>query len=320
MSVERSYMGLGVFIAIALVVILGTAVLFIHRLRTRDAIAFVTYTTENVTGLDVSSPVRFLGVPVGRVTGLRLDPRGSIVEIDFEVFTGRLTELGVNASQIRRRVEIGGMSPNLRMQLMSNPVTGEAYLVVQKPEVPPPALELGFTPTRPYVPSMPSMMTTVQQQMPAILERAEGTLQALREIIVKLPVSLDRSDRFFTNLERIIQESNLPAFTADSRQFFTTTSARIDRMQMDLEGLMDKQAKFTEETQAELKAAAADLSATTKATREAASESRIAAEELRRSLPATRDTLEQLRELARLLEEQPESVVYGPRPTGAKHP
>ena len=164
------------------------------------------------------------------------------------------------------------------------------------------------------------MMTTVQQQMPALLERAQGTLQTLREIIVKLPASLDRSDQFFTNVERIIQESNLPAFTADSRQFFTTTSARIDRMQMDLEGLMDKQAKFTEETQAELKAAAADLSATTKATREAASQSTMAAEDLRRSLGATHDTLEQLRELARLLEEQPESVVYGPRPTGGKHP
>jgi paraquat-inducible protein B len=320
MSVERSYTRLGLFIAIALIVILATAVLFIQQVRTRDAIAFVTYTTENVTGLDVSSPVRYLGVPVGRVTGLRLDPGGGIVEIDFEVFTNRLTELGVSVSQVRKRIEIGGLSPNLRMQLMSNPVTGEAYLVVEKPVVPPPALELGFTPTRTYIPSMPSMMTTVQQQLPAVLERAQGTLQALREIIVKLPASLDRSDRFFTNIERMIQESQLPAFSADSRQFFTTTSAQIDRMQMDLEGLMDKQAKFTEETQAELKAASADLLATTKATREAASESRIAAEELRRSLPATRDTLQQLRELARLLEEQPESVVYGPRPTGAKHP
>ena len=320
MSVERSYARLGVFIAIALVVILGTAVLFIQRVRTRDAIAFVTYTTENVTGLDVSSPVRYLGVPVGRVTGIRVDPGGAIVEIDFEIFTDRITQLGVSVSDVRRRIKIGSLAPNLRMQLMSNPVTGEAYLVMEKPKVPPPALELGFTPNRTYIPSMPSMMTTVQQQLPALLERAEGTLQSLREIIVKLPASLDRSDRFFTNVERIIQESQLPAFSADSRQFFTTTSAQIDRMATELDGLIGKEgtlAKFTEETQATL--TAADLSSTTKATREAASESRIAADELRRSLPAIRDTLEQLRELARLLEEQPESVVYGPRPTGAKH-
>jgi ABC-type transporter Mla subunit MlaD len=297
-------------------------VLVIQRLRSREAIAFVTYTTENVTGLDVSSPVRYLGVTVGRVTGIRVDPRAGTVEIDFEVFTDRLTQLGVNVSQVRERIiDIGGVFSSLRTQLMGNPVTGEAYLVIEKPKIPPPPIELGFTPTRAYIPSMPSLITTIQDRLPALLERAEGTLQVLREIIAKLPASLDRSDRFFTNVGRIMQESQLPAFSADSRQFFTTTSAQIDRMASELDGLIGKEGtlvKFTEETQATLKAA--DLPATTKATREAASDSRLAAADLRRSLPAIRDSLDQLRELTRLLEEQPESVVYGPRPAGAKHP
>jgi ABC-type transporter Mla subunit MlaD len=321
MSVERSYAQLGIFIAIALIVILGAAVLFIQRLRTRDALAFVTYTTENVTGLDVTSPVRYLGVSVGRVTGIRVDPSAGTVEIDFEVFTDRLTQLGVSVSEVQKRIDIGGLSPNLRTQLMSNPVTGEAFLVIDKPKVPPPALALGFTPNRPYIPSMPSMMTTVQDRLPALLERAEGTLQTLREIITKLPASLDRSDRFFTNVERIMQESQLPSLSADSRQFFATTSAQIDRMTSELDGLVGKDGtlvKFTEETQEALKTA--DLPGTAKATREAANNSRLASDDIRRSLPAIRDSLQQLRELARELEEQPESVVYGPRPTGAKHP
>jgi len=321
MSVERNYARLGLFIAIALIVILGTALLIIQRLRTREAIAFVTYTTENVTGLDVSSPVRLVGVAVGRVTGIRVDPRAGTVEIDFNVFTDRLTELGVSVSDIRKRIDIGGLAPNLRTQLMGNPITGEAYLVVDRPKSPPPPIVLGFTPTRPYIPSMPSPLKTIEDRLPPLLERAEGTLQVLREIIAKLPASLDRSDRFFTNVERIIQDSELPAFSADSRQFFTTTSAQIDRMTSELDGLIGKEGtlvKFTEETQAAPRAA--DLPATTKQTREAASDSRLASDDLRRSLPAIRDSLEQLRELARLLEDQPESVVYGPRPAGVKHP
>ena len=320
MSVERNYWRLGLFIAIALIVILGTSFLFIQRLRTREAIAFVTYTTENVTGLDVSSPVRLVGVAVGRVTGIRVDPRAGTVEIDFNVFTDRLTELGVSVSDIRKRIDIGGLAPNLRTQLMGNPITGEAYLVVDRPKSPPPPIVLGFTPTRPYIPSMPSPLKTIEDRLPPLLERAEGTLQVLREIIAKLPASLDRSDRFFTNVERIIQDSELPAFSADSRQFFTTTSAQIDRMTSELDGLIGKEGtlvKFTEETQAALRAA--DLPATSKLTREAASDSRLAAEDLRRTLPAIRDSLEQLRELARLLEEQPESVIYGPRQAGRKH-
>ena len=321
MGVERSYARLGLFIAIALIVILGTVLLFIQRLRTRDAITFVTYSTENVTGLDVSSPVRYLGVSVGRVTGIRVDPRAGTVEIDFEVFTDRLTELGVNVSQVRKRIDIGGLAPNLRTHLMGNPVTGEAYLVIDKPNVPPPPIELGFTPTRPYIPSMPSPLKTIEDRLPAVLERAEGTLQVLREIIAKVPASLDRTDRFFTNVDRIMQESQLPAFSADARQFFTTTSAQIDRMTAELDGLVGKDGtlvKFTEETQAALRAA--DLPGTTKITREAADDSRLASEDIRRSLPAIRDSLQQLRELARELEEQPESVVYGPRPARAKHP
>ena len=320
MSVERNYARLGLFIAIALIVILGTALLIIQRLRTREAIAFVTYTTENVTGLDVSSPVRLVGVAVGRVTGIRVDPRAGTVEIDFNVFTDRLTELGVSVSDIRKRIDIGGLAPNLRTQLMGNPITGEAYLVVDRPKSPPPPIVLGFTPTRPYIPSMPSPLKTIEDRLPPLLERAEGTLQVLREIIAKLPASLDRSDRFFTNVERIMQDSQLPALSADSRQFFTTTSAQIDRMTSELDGLIGKEGtlvKFTEETQAALRAA--DLPATSKLTREAASDSRLAAEDLRRTLPAIRDSLEQLRELARLLEEQPESVIYGPRQAGRKH-
>ena len=99
------------------------------------------------------------------------------------------------------------------------------------------------------------------------------------------------------------------------------TSAQIDRMTSELDGLIGKDGtlvKFTEETQAMLRAA--DLPATSKLTREAANDSRLASDDLRRSLPAIRDSLEQMRELARLLEDQPESVIYGPRPAGAKHP
>jgi len=86
MAVEKSYARLGLFIVVAVVVIIATAVLFIQRMRTRAVIALVTYTTENVSGLDVSSPVRYRGVPVGRVTDLSVDQCENTVEIDFEVF------------------------------------------------------------------------------------------------------------------------------------------------------------------------------------------------------------------------------------------
>ena len=145
------------------------------------------------------------------------------------------------------------------------------------------------------------------------------TLQTLRGIVARMPDSLDRSDRFFTNAERIMHDSQLPALSADSRKFFTTTSAQIAQIKSDMDGVIGSEGaliKFSEEARAAIKAA--DLPAATQAAREAADNSRLASDDLRRSLPAIRDSLERLRELSRSIEDQPESVMYGPRPVEGK--
>jgi ABC-type transporter Mla subunit MlaD len=280
----------------------------------------VTYTTENVFGLDVSSAVRLRGVPVGRVTEVRVDPHGTTVEIDFEVFLDRLNTIGLDVRRIRTLTDVGGVFPKARARIMGNPVTGEAYLLLDQPQNPPPPMELGFKPSRPYIPSMPSVFASVQDRLPAVLDQADATLQTLREIVARMPDSLDRSDRFFTHVERIMQESQLPALSADSRKFFTTTSAQIEQIRSEMDGVIGAQGalvKFSEEARAAIKAA--DLPAATQSAREAADNSRLASDDLRRSLPAIRDSLEQMRELSRTLEEQPESVVHGKRPPEEKH-
>jgi len=311
MAVEKSYARLGLFLVVVLVVVLATALLFIQRWRSRAVIGMVTYTNENVSGLEVSSPVRFRGVSLGRVSDVRVDPRDVIVEIDFEMFPDRLNTIGISAERIGQIRDLRGMFPNLRASMVSNPVTGEAYLLLDVPENPPPPMTLAFTPDRPYVPWVPTTMATVQDRLPAILERAEATLQTVTEIVSKVPDSLDRSNRFFTNVERIFQESQLPALSADSRKFFATTSGQIDKIATDLERVIGTDGTlvaFVENANAAIKAA--DLPAT--------NQTALAADDLRRTLPAIRDSLDQLRDLARQLQEQPESVVYGPRPAVEK--
>jgi len=319
MPFEKNYARLGLFVLLTLVVVLVTAVFFIQRLKRRASIGMVTYTTDNVFGLDVSSAVRLRGVPVGRVTNIRVDPNGTIVEIDFEVFLDRLNTIGLDVRRLQTLTDIRGVFPKLRAELTGNPLTGEAYLLLDQPQNPPPPMELGFKPNRPYVPAVPSPFTMVQARLPALLDRADATLQTLVELVARMPDSLERSDRFFSNVERTMQESQLPALSADSRQFFTTTSAQIEQIRSQMDGVIGTEGtlvKFSEEARAAIKAA--DLPASTQSAREAADDSRLAADDLRRSLPAIRDSLEQLRELSRTLEEQPESVVYGPRPAEGK--
>ena len=318
MAVEKSYARLGLFLIIAIVVVLATGLLFIQRMRSREVIELVTYTQENVAGLDISSPVRYRGVAVGRVSNLQVEPGGRTIEIDFELFTDRLTTVGANVTNLQELARAGAFE-RLRAQVVGNPVTGEAYLFLDMPENPPPPMTLGFTPSRPYIPSMPTPIAELRDRLPEVLERVESTLQVLREIVARMPDSLDRADRFFTNVERIVREAELPALSADSRKFFSTTSEQIEAIASNLDGLVGSQgklSKFADEARAAIDAA--DLPASGRATREAMDQASLAAEDLRRSLPAIRESLAQLRELARELQEQPESVFHGTRQAGAK--
>jgi len=318
MAVEKSYARLGLFLVIAIVVVLATGLIFIQRMRRHDVIELVTYTQENVAGLDISSPVRYRGVVVGRVSNLQVEPGGRTIEIDFEMFTDRLKTVGANVTNLQALAGAGAFE-RLRAQVVGNPVTGEAYLFLDMPENPPPPMALGFTPSRPYIPSMPTPISELRDRLPEVLERVESTLQVLREIVARMPDSLDRADRFFTNVERIVRESELPALSADSRKFFSATSAQIEAMASHLDGLVGDEgalSKFANEARAAIDAA--DLPASGRATREAMDEASLAAQDLRRSLPAMRESLEQLRELSRQLQEQPESVVHGIRQAGAK--
>jgi paraquat-inducible protein B len=318
MAAEKSYARLGLFVVIGVAIILATGLFFVQQMRSRAVISMVTYTTENVSGLDISSPVRFRGVSVGRVTDIRVDAMGNTIEIDFEVFQERLATIGANVKRLQQLADLA-VFPQLRSRVVGNPVTGDAYLLLDVPANPPPPVELGFTPSRPYVASMPSPLAAVQDRLPAVLEHAEMTLQTLQEIVAKLPDSIDRSNQFFTNVERIIRESQLPQLSADSRTFFATTAAEMARIATEVDRLTGPESslvKFAEEARTTMRDA--DLPESTRSARDALDRTSLAADDLRRSLPAIRDALDQVRELARRLEEQPESVVYGPRQPGSK--
>src|SRR6187401_2764994 len=116
MAVEKSHARLGLFLVVAIIVVIATAALFIQRWRSRAVLELVTYTTENVSGLDVSSPVRFRGVPIGSVTDLRVDARNQAIEIDFQLYLDRLNTIGVNVERVRQTTDVHGMFPTLRAQ------------------------------------------------------------------------------------------------------------------------------------------------------------------------------------------------------------
>jgi paraquat-inducible protein B len=320
MASDKSYARLGLFIVVVGAVIVATGLFFAQRIRTRKVISMVTYFTENVTGLDISSPVRYRGVSVGRVSNLRLDPVGNMIEVDFQIFQDRLITLGTNLEHVKEMAALP-VQPKLRASVVSNPISGEAYLLLDTLDNPPSPPSLTFTPSGHYVPSMSSPLLSVQDRLPVVMDHAQAALETLTELVQRIPASLERGDRFLTNVEHIFEESHLSKLSTDLRSFSTRTTgqmvqitADMDRITSDMDRVMGDDGtlvKFANEARGAIRDA--DLPASTKSAREAADRTRAAADDLQRSLPAVLDALAELRELARSLEEQPESVLYGPR-------
>jgi paraquat-inducible protein B len=313
MAVDKDYTRLGLFLALATVVVLGTALFFLQRVRDRPVLEAVTYTDESVTGLDVSSLVRFKGVQVGRVQGIRVDPESRLVEIDFEMFLDRLANLGADLDEVQRASDIGVIE-DFRASIVGNPVTGEAYLLIDTPPTPPPAIELGFTPARLRIPSTRSAFSDVRDRLPSLIERGEALAVQLEQIVARLPETLDRGDRFFETADRVLVESDVPALSAEARAFFANASEDVERLTEELSPLLGEDgaltAMLTSMEESELPAASAAMM----------DETALAMSDLRRSLPAIREGLQQLRMLTRMLEEQPEAMVYGPRARGGGEP
>src|SRR5262245_51470250 len=102
MAVDKSYARLGVFVVLSVLVIIATSAFFLHRAREHEAIKAVTYTDGNASGLQVSSQVRYRGVEIGRVSDLRVEARGSLIEIDLDVYEDWLKGMGADVERVKK--------------------------------------------------------------------------------------------------------------------------------------------------------------------------------------------------------------------------
>jgi phospholipid/cholesterol/gamma-HCH transport system substrate-binding protein len=259
----------------------------------------VTYTDQNVVGLKVDSPVRFKGVTVGRVQNMTVDVESRLIEIDFEIFLDSL--MGLTREDQHREPK-----PDVRAYTIGNPITGEAYLLVDAPANPPPPMALDFEPDRPYLPSMPSPLAEIRDRLPELVERGLALVDTAEQIVARMPATLDKSDAFFTTADRVFRESDIPKLSDDLRETIDNLETLLGE-----EGTLNT---FLESTKSavedsDLPATMDDLRTVVGDARKSLDRANLAVDDLRRGLPAVLAAIEQLRALARLIEEQSEAIL-----------
>ena len=163
MEEGKRYYRLGAFVIVCVVILAAVLFLLGGRKLFKPTFTFETYFNQSVAGLELGSPVRFRGVPLGQVTEILT----SAATYEGDVPLGKRREYIVvrvkvdasakEAAQMKHDVaEL--VKKGLRAQTQLAGITGQQYLALDFLDATKyPPLAFDWTPEYTFVPSAPSV-------------------------------------------------------------------------------------------------------------------------------------------------------------------
>lgn len=167
-----------------------------------ESTVYHVYFDESVQGLEVGSPVRFRGVPVGTVAAIGVAPDHRHVDVSAAIGAQHVELLA-------RGGRDDGAGPSmLRAQLGSQGITGVKFVSVDVFDPPPPAPALSFAPDARSIPSTASLTTSLERGVTSAVDTApvlySSTMATLNEI--ELLAAEVREERLANRLVKTLDE------------------------------------------------------------------------------------------------------------------
>lgn len=196
MMKAANHFKLGLFVVIALVAVVATSVGLGAKALDRDTLEYHTYFDESVQGLEIGAPVKFRGVTVGSVQSIDIAPDNRHVEVVAEIAVDVARRIGLAEPERADRALRPVVGEDLRAQLGSQGLTGVKYLLIDSfdpAEAPAPSLP--FVAAQPYIPATPSFFKNVEDVLVASLDDLPEVTERTRAVITRLDETLDDFDR-----------------------------------------------------------------------------------------------------------------------------
>jgi phospholipid/cholesterol/gamma-HCH transport system substrate-binding protein len=308
MEREANYAAVGAFV-LAVALIGALFVYWYSGTRAHHTYErYEIYFDGSVSGLEQGAAVRYLGVRVGRVIEMRIDPRDA----------GRVEVIAAIQSTTP-------ISPRTVAELNLQGVTGLLYIDLQQsaqsaqPRVP--SIEY------PVIRSAPSQFDVFMAQLPRLSAAAGGVIERLNRLLSDHNIddvsrSLDNLSQASRSLPQAVQNVNallVQLRTATAQLAATAASAR---------GLMDTAGPQVVSTVQRLRAVADNLSLATDQLDKMIAENRTDVRSFTRaSLPEIesfvregRAAAQSIRQLSASLRQNPSQLLYQPAPAGVEIP
>lgn len=137
----------------------------------------VAYFSESVQGLQTDSPVKFRGVPVGRIKAIRLAPNGRLIEV---------------VMSLDKTFQV---TPDLGIKMNLLGLTGLKYLEMDtvRPEQQREVTQLGFEPKYPVIATYPSDISEIGSALDNIFQKIKGVdVERISENLIRVSGRLDK--------------------------------------------------------------------------------------------------------------------------------
>ena len=198
------YLRVGMLVVAGVLLAVGFVIFLAGQRGGGPTTVFETYSSESVQGLDVGAPVRFRGVPIGRVTEIKLAsaeyrrpaaaPFGNAFQLVLIRFSVEQAQMG-QVTSLEEAVRSG-----LRARISAQGITGVNYVELDfvNPERFPP-LDVPWTPRYPMLPSIPSTVAQVRSAAEQLVTRLsdvplEQMVSDLASLIASLNAQANEGD------------------------------------------------------------------------------------------------------------------------------
>ncbi len=310
MDRDANYVAVGAFVLLIAALATGFVYWYAERGDRRATARYEIYFEGSVSGLTKGSPVRYLGVDVGKVARITLDPsHPKRVRVVADIDSTAPID-----SRTRASLSLQGVTGLLFIDLEQNPHAG-----------PPRPLAQGLH--HPVIRSSPSDFDVLLGSLPELTTHAVELVDRLNQVfsdhnVATLRATIDNAQ---------LASARLPATIGDVQQLVEEVRASteaVDAAAVQLRTISQRSAPQIDATMKHVAEVAGNLADTTRRLDQLVAANGPALTRFTRDgLPQfdalvleSRDAARQMRDLSRSLREDPSRILYRPQPGGVKVP
>lgn len=211
-SRETNYYKIGSFVILGIAILIVATLFFASGKVFQKTIYAETYFNETVQGLSVGSAVKYRGLQIGHVKNIKFVNQvyngngfskksnySRLIYVRLAITSSLLTK--TPQKELERSFK-RDVAEGLRIKLALQGLTGNAYIELDyvNPKTNPP-LAIHWTPLDFYIPSTPSTLTAVGENVSVILEKLkQADLQRLFFNVEQLTSATNRTMNKVSNL------------------------------------------------------------------------------------------------------------------------